>query len=79
MLLANIEIAVCEPGSLTGLAKPRSMILAVTVPPFLGTRHDVTRFDIPMNQLLFVYRSQPGGDLPGDGPAPTLSPGDRSV
>ena len=28
--------------------------------------NDVTRFDIPMNQLLFVYRSQPGGDLAGD-------------
>ena len=31
-----------------------------------GTRHDVTRFDIPVNQLLFVYRSQPGGDLRHD-------------
>src|SRR5262249_50548824 len=29
----------------------------------LQAYHDVAWFDIPVNQLLFVYRSQSGGDL----------------
>src|SRR6516162_302535 len=27
------------------------------------THHDVTRFDVPVNKILFVHRSQPGGHL----------------
>src|SRR5271165_6705850 len=29
----------------------------------LQTHHDVTRFDVPVNEVLFVHRSQPGGHL----------------
>src|SRR6516164_174930 len=29
----------------------------------LQTHHYVTRFDVPMNEVLFVHRSQPGGHL----------------
>ena len=29
----------------------------------LQTHHDVAWFDVPVNELLFVHRSQTGGDL----------------
>src|ERR1700746_4017369 len=32
----------------------------------LQTHHDVTRFDVPVNEILFVHRSQPGGNLRRD-------------
>src|SRR6516162_5981782 len=32
----------------------------------LQTHHDITRFDVPVNELLFVYRNQTGGNLRRD-------------
>src|SRR5258707_13985143 len=32
----------------------------------LQTHHDVTRFDVPVNEVLFVHCSQPGGHLGGN-------------
>src|SRR6201984_576613 len=34
----------------------------------LQTHHDVTRFDVPVNEVLFMYRSQTGGHLRGNFP-----------
>ena len=40
------------------------MIFAVTRPFFLEVHHDVAWFDVPVNELLLVHRSQTGRDLP---------------
>jgi hypothetical protein len=39
------------------------MIFAVTAPLLLETHHDVAWFDVPVNELLLVHRSQAVGDL----------------
>ena len=42
------------------------MILAVTRRSLLDIHHDVAWFDVPVNELLFVDRSQTGSDLGRD-------------
>ena len=59
----GVEIADSEPGSLAPLASPRSIIFGRYAAFVLQAHHDVSRFDIPVDEILFVNGLQPGSDL----------------
>ena len=59
------EIPASEADSSTAFARPRSIIFAVRrLPP--QAHHYIGGFDVPVNKVLFVHRSQTGGDLHRD-------------
>ena len=52
-----------QPAHRADFARPEINELCPQSAVIFRADHDVTRFDVPVNEVLFVYRSQPGGDL----------------
>src|SRR5580692_7995741 len=60
------EMPASEADLSTVFARPRSMILAATVPPLFQHHHDVCWLDIPVDQIPFVNRAQSSSQLRRD-------------
>jgi hypothetical protein len=65
--LANSGVPAKAPGRVGGgLRQPKVNDFSCYSAPLLDTHHDVTRFDVPMDELLLVHRNQTGSNLRRD-------------